>query len=37
LDDALGLVVGVERVHEDEWHVDILGLVQVLIIHWHLG
>lgn len=33
LDNALGLVVSVERVHEDEGHVDVLGLVQVLKSH----
>lgn len=30
LDNALGLVISVERVHEDEGDVDVLGLVQVL-------
>ena len=30
LDDALGVVVGVERVHENEGHIDLVHLIQVL-------
>lgn len=30
LDDSGSVLVGVERVHEDEWDVDTVGLVEVL-------
>ena len=30
LDDGLGVLVGVERVHQNEGHVDVVGTVQVL-------
>lgn len=30
LDDSSGIVVGVERVHQDEWNVDTVGRVQML-------
>ena len=30
LDDVLGIIVGVERVHQDEWYVNIIGAVEIL-------
>ena len=30
LDDPLSLIIGVEGVHEDEWHVNFVLLIQML-------
>lgn len=29
LDDVLGVIISVEGVHEDEWHIDIISSVEV--------